>query len=330
MGKKLSEEQIKEVCRLYECGISAITISGIIGVSSSCIRTYLREKEFDTSYRLIPINPGDKFGRWTVIEEFPRKNKRRYFLCECSCPDKMRKEVCMGGLRGGRSKSCGCHKKEKQSDRRLNSGIDYTGYVFGRLTVLYEVERDNSKARQAIAQCSCPDKTIKKYQIGNLRSGTTSSCGCLLSKRVKERETFQVKDYKEIHPLFYKVEEIQDCKDGIGIEVQCKNSNCRNWFTPTSFQIQRRIRAIERPEKHLLGTENNFYFSDNCKHSCILFNLKSDPYDIAAPWTPYELSIFSKEVKHRQFLEYSYNFCELGDCEDNKEGPFHAHHVIPK
>ena len=79
-----------------------------------------------------------------------------------------------------------------------------------------------------------------------------------------------------------------------------------------------------------MGTENNFYCSDNCKHSCILFNLKSDPYDIAAPWTPYELSIFSKEVKHRQFLEYSYNFCELGDCEDNKEGPFHAHHVIPK
>jgi len=73
------------------------------------------------------------------------------------------------------------------------------------------------------------------------------------------------------------------------------------------------------------------YCFDECKHSCPLFNLRSDPFkSVIQNFTSGELKVFADEVKHRQFLEYGHNFCELGDCEDDKEGPYHAHHVIPK
>ena len=328
-GKKLTDEQVSEICRLYESGNAPITISKMVNISSNCVRRYLKKHGIDTSYQLIKINPGDKFGRWTVLYEVKGRKERRYFLCECSCPDKTRREVSLGGLRSGRSKSCGCHKKESQSDRRLNSGKDYTGQIFGRLTVLYEVERDKTGQRQVMAQCSCPDKTIKKYQIGNLRSGTTSSCGCFLSENAKERNTFQAKDYQVKHPLFCKIEEIRDFEGGLGIEVRCKNSNCRKWYSPTSYQIQKRIVAIEKPEEHLLGTENHLYCSDGCKHSCPVFRSRTDPFaNKEVPWTPYELQIFSDEVKLRQFEEYGHNFCEYKDCDN--PGPYHAHHERPK
>lgn len=63
--------------------------------------------------RRVEVNPGDRFGRWTVIEEaepitFPIGNKRAC-LVECACG--VRRRVVLGALRAGRSTQCGtCHK----------------------------------------------------------------------------------------------------------------------------------------------------------------------------------------------------------------------------
>lgn len=53
--------------------------------------------------------------------------------------------------------------------------LDLTGNIYGKLTVLNEVNPKNHK-RRYLCECSCgKQKTV--YQV-NLRSGATTSCGC--------------------------------------------------------------------------------------------------------------------------------------------------------
>ena len=231
--------------------------------------------------------------------------------------------------RNGTSQSCGCLNRENIIKIFLNSGVNYTNRVFGNLTVSYEVERNKRGQRQVMAQCSCPDKTIKEYRLEHLKSGYARSCGCYRQEIIKEKNTHRVKDYQEKYPLFCKVEEIMDDPDGYGILVRCKHSDCNEWFSPSISQIRSRLCAIENPISSTIGTENNFYCSKECKNSCSLYRTHSDPFkDTESKFTQAELNIFSEEVKFRQREEFGYNFCEYGNCET--PGPYHAHHERPK
>jgi len=54
---------------------------------------------------------GKKFGRLTVLSEAPKRGKRLYWICECSCGTV--KEICGEKLRGGNTVSCGCYRNKK-------------------------------------------------------------------------------------------------------------------------------------------------------------------------------------------------------------------------
>lgn len=54
---------------------------------------------------------GQKFGRWLVLKQVKNEKSRdAKFLCRCDCG--VEREVLGKNLRNGRSKSCGCYKKE--------------------------------------------------------------------------------------------------------------------------------------------------------------------------------------------------------------------------
>lgn len=63
----------------------------------------------------IEIKQGDKFGKWTIIEEIAPKiisNKpRRMFRCKCECGNIG--EVQLSCLRNRHSTSCGCEQRKK-------------------------------------------------------------------------------------------------------------------------------------------------------------------------------------------------------------------------
>lgn len=74
---------------------------------------------------------GQKFGRWTVLYEVePTTNKRGYldkrWICHCDCGTE--KPVYERELFRGRTKSCGCIRKEVNRNRRM----DLKGQRFGR------------------------------------------------------------------------------------------------------------------------------------------------------------------------------------------------------
>jgi hypothetical protein len=66
--------------------------------------------------RKLEIKSGDKYGRWTILNEVERKvfdngKKVRKFLCSCECGNQ--KEVALNSLTNGNSYSCGCFFQER-------------------------------------------------------------------------------------------------------------------------------------------------------------------------------------------------------------------------
>lgn len=74
----------------------------------------------------LEIKQGDKFGKWTIIEEIAPKiisNKpRRMFRCQCECGNIG--EVQLSCLRNGHSTSCGCEQKKRVSAANTKHGLE--------------------------------------------------------------------------------------------------------------------------------------------------------------------------------------------------------------
>lgn len=116
------------------------------------------------------------FGRLTVLYEQPeRKNGSIVWHCKCICGNEC--DVSASALTTGRTKSCGCLKKETDRQPKGNV-IDLTGQKFNHLTV---IKRDGSDIRgeaKWLCQCDCGNPNLISVLGSNLRTGHTQSCGC--------------------------------------------------------------------------------------------------------------------------------------------------------
>ncbi len=122
---------------------------------------------------------------------------------------------------------------------------------------------------------------------------------------------FSLQDYKQAHPIFFKIEEMRKHPITEKIQVHCKNHKCKNskekggWFTPTQIQLTERLRALEKPSGMI---ENNFYCSKRCKVECPLYRSKSDPFkETKKNYTESEYQIFRKFVLERD--QYICQYC---------------------
>jgi hypothetical protein len=124
--------------------------------------------------RLPQITPGMRFGRLTVISRAKSDPRNPQWSCQCDCGNQTQSHT--SSLRSGRSKSCGCLKKEFK---------DITGQRFGRLVALYRAGRNHSN-RMTIWHCRCDCGRECEVRLGDL--GTrTKSCGCLNRELIRER-----------------------------------------------------------------------------------------------------------------------------------------------
>lgn len=141
-----------------------------------------------------PIQPGNTFGRWTVIREAGKASDRSIrWLCRCACGQEG--TVRAFKLRNGRSLSCGCLAAEMTSDRLTT---DLIGRTFSSLTV---VARQVTKGRTHWeCRCTCGSTTV--VDNGNLTSGHTKSCGCLYEEAYRARRGVPVTEsptYRTVH-----------------------------------------------------------------------------------------------------------------------------------
>jgi hypothetical protein len=122
---------------------------------------------------------GKRFGKVVVLYLAEKRTKSGgvYWWIKCDCGKE--KEMRGSSLTTGASLSCGC---------RLGWNIvpeDLKGQCFGNLTVL----RDSGKRahnRGALWSCQCSCGKIKNIRADALKSGATTSCGCVGLERLNE------------------------------------------------------------------------------------------------------------------------------------------------
>lgn len=140
---------------------------------------------------------GEKYGRLTVVAEGPRKGNSRTWICKCDCGEE--KTVRQSDLRSGKTLSCGCLAKEKQSESgiRLNEAkrndrkprLNLVGKVFGKLTVLeYDKEYTLNKNEMGKIywKCQCSCGNIVWAETKHLNAGKVKSCGCLQKEKASK------------------------------------------------------------------------------------------------------------------------------------------------
>ena len=125
---------------------------------------------------------GQKFGMLTVIKRvddylYPNGKRSGQYLCKCDCGNET--IVVLNNLKSGRTKSCGCLLKNINRSMFMD---DLTGQRFGRLTVIKRADDyvlpNGTRMVQWLCKCDCGKEKV--VIAGNLKSGATKSCGCLL------------------------------------------------------------------------------------------------------------------------------------------------------
>lgn len=117
---------------------------------------------------------GKKYGRWTVLERVPNKNKKIYYkaICDCGTIRDVRKD----GLTSGKSRSCGCAPKNTISDE--------AGNRYNRWTIIKRVENNYKGDAMYLAKCDCG--TEKIIRGSSVRLGESKSCGCLQKEAIEK------------------------------------------------------------------------------------------------------------------------------------------------
>ena len=142
---------------------------------------------------------GQTFGRLIALEYI----KPGKWKCQCSCKNHTIKIIEGRNLREGKTLSCGCLQKERTS--QANSK-DLTNQKFGLLTAKKRLSENG--CTYYICDCDCGNTNIK-VDGRNLKSGHTTSCGCIKSKGETKIANF----LKENKIIFIKEKTFFTCKD---------------------------------------------------------------------------------------------------------------------
>lgn len=125
---------------------------------------------------------GKVYTYWTVLKDSGTKTSDgdTYWTCQCKCGTV--RKVAGRSLRKGRSKSCGCYKKDHPSN--ISNLI---GQKFNRLLVLEKTDKRDSSG-SIIWKCKCDCGNFCYRSTTNLkRINEFHSCGCYNIEKLKEK-----------------------------------------------------------------------------------------------------------------------------------------------
>lgn len=127
---------------------------------------------------------GQRFGSLTVVGRSPNRKGGHgddaYWRCLCDCGNYVDKSSY--GLRHGKHPSCGCVQARGTSARCLTIKA---GDRFGRLTVVGRATPIGQKPVRWLCMCDCGN--TNEVETYRLKSGETTSCGCVHSEMLAER-----------------------------------------------------------------------------------------------------------------------------------------------
>lgn len=90
------------------------------------------------------VNPGDKFGDFTIIKEVCQQKDKRRFLCKCICGKE--KEVNLIHLTTGQTRSCGCYIPKLNKTRVGEKSATWKGGTYKQDGYVLKYKPDHPKA----------------------------------------------------------------------------------------------------------------------------------------------------------------------------------------
>lgn len=120
---------------------------------------------------------GEQFGKLTALEPL-KERKSGHVMWRCACECGAETTVRGGSLTSGNTKSCGCHKTKVKKENK-----------YGELIAIERIK--TSDGFRWRCECSCGNEAV--IIAGNLYTGNTKSCGCLVSVRDDWSEYERVK-----------------------------------------------------------------------------------------------------------------------------------------
>jgi len=196
---------------------------------------------------------GQRFGRLKVVEKCYNSSSVIVWKCLCDCGNTSYPRAYE--LLKGIVVSCGCYRRET-SNRTL---INLHGKRFGRLLVK---KRIGVKHGAALWRCQCDCGNSKMSSSADLRSGHTTSCGCLNKERLTTHNMSYTRQYKTWRGILERCQNINHAQyneyGGRGIIV------CEKWQTFEGFweDMQEGYQdnlTIDRKDN------NKGYYKENCR-----------------------------------------------------------------
>lgn len=128
---------------------------------------------------------GMRFGKLVIAKKTEKKsggNSIWIALCDCGNEAFATKN----NIISGNTKSCGCLKHKPSYNV-----VDRTGQRYGKLTVLSQAGFTSDRNIKWLCRCDCGQEVT--VRSGNLRTGSTKSCGCLkhMSRRGAENKNYK-------------------------------------------------------------------------------------------------------------------------------------------
>ena len=120
---------------------------------------------------------GQKFSRLIVIDEAPSRNKKTYWKCQCDCGNII--EARADALKNKKIQSCGCLNTEKRSALGKSHLQDIQNQTFGHLKTIKRLNYRKNSSVGYSWECLCDCGNIIEVPINDLKSGNTTSCGCI-------------------------------------------------------------------------------------------------------------------------------------------------------
>lgn len=172
--------------------------------TQSCGCLSKQKKQIDTTSLL-----NKRFGRLLVIKrdlsvEIGHGKESRW-ICKCDCGNIV--SILGKSLTSGRTKSCGCLRKELVIQKNT---LDLTNKKFGKVTAIKNTGQLNNH-HSYLWECQCDCGKIFLASAEKLQSGCVSSCGCSIPSSKGEIKIEQI--LKQANLPYIKEYTFSDCRD---------------------------------------------------------------------------------------------------------------------